>query len=271
MTTKTTGNRVEREARLRWVPLNKMRVNPLAQRALNQARVDKIAAEFDLEQMGNPTVSERDSHFYIIDGHHRTSALKKWFGDGEWEDQALQCWTYEGLTEQQEAEIFLKLNDTLAVSAFAKFRVGVTSGRTEESDIDRIVRAQGLRVSQENSGGAVSAVGTLRKVYRLGPSSLARSLRIIRDAYGQAGLTSGVIEGLGLLCQRYNGELDESTASTKLGAVHGGVNGLANSAERLRMQTGHARAHCIAAAAVDIYNRGRGTKKLQPWFKNDQS
>ena len=31
--------RIEREARLRWVPLTQMRVNPLAQRDLNQARV----------------------------------------------------------------------------------------------------------------------------------------------------------------------------------------------------------------------------------------
>ena len=36
--------RIEREARLRWVPLAHMRVNPLAQRDLNQARVAKLAA-----------------------------------------------------------------------------------------------------------------------------------------------------------------------------------------------------------------------------------
>ena len=44
-----TGNgkiegRIERKARLRWVPLAQMRVNPLAQRDLNQARVSKLAA-----------------------------------------------------------------------------------------------------------------------------------------------------------------------------------------------------------------------------------
>ena len=41
-----TGNgkiegRIERAARLRWVPLAQMRVNPLAQRDLNQARVSQ--------------------------------------------------------------------------------------------------------------------------------------------------------------------------------------------------------------------------------------
>ena len=35
--------RLEREARLRWVPLTQMRVNPLAQRDINQARVSRLA------------------------------------------------------------------------------------------------------------------------------------------------------------------------------------------------------------------------------------
>jgi len=54
-----TAGRIQRAARLRWVPLAQMRVNPLAQRDLNQARVSRLAAVFDLEQMGTPTVSHR--------------------------------------------------------------------------------------------------------------------------------------------------------------------------------------------------------------------
>jgi hypothetical protein len=51
--------RIERQARLRWVPLSRMRVNPLAQRDLNQARVAKLAAVFDPEKMDTPTVNYR--------------------------------------------------------------------------------------------------------------------------------------------------------------------------------------------------------------------
>lgn len=267
MSAKPTGKKVEREARLRWVPLAQIRINPLAQRELNAARVDKLASEMELEQLGNPTVSLRDGLFYCIDGQHRIEGYKKWLGDGNWEDQQFQCWTYEGLSEQDEAEIFLRLNDTLTVRALEKFRVGVQAGRPEESDIDRIVRAQGLRVSSDKGG--IRAVATLRKVYRLGPAALATSLRMIRDAYGEAGLEWAVIEGLGLLCHRYDGDIDEATAVQRLGKAHGGVNGLINAAETLRKQTGSARAHCVAAAAVDIYNRGRGGKKLPSWWRAD--
>jgi hypothetical protein len=271
VTPKATGNRVEREARLRWVPLAKMRVNPLAQRELNPARVDKLASELELEQLGNPTVNLRsDAHFYLIDGQHRVEALKKWLGEGGWEDQSMQCWSYEGLSEDEEAEKFLRLNDTLTVPLFEKFRVGIQAGRAEECDIDRIVRAQELRISRDQGGGAIRAVAALRKVYRLGANPLARSLGIIRDAYGDSGLEAPVIEGVGLLCHRYNGELDVGNAVQRLGNAHGGVNGLMNRAAQMRQQTGNPLAHCVAASAVEIINRGRGGKKLPSWWRIEE-
>jgi hypothetical protein len=257
--------RVERETRLRWVSIDKMRVSPMAQREIRQARVDRIVASFDLEQIGTPTVNERDGHFYIIDGQHRIEALRE-LG---WGDQQVQCWTYAGLSEEDEAEKFLKLNDTLAVGAFSKFKVGVHAGREAESDIDRIVRAADLRVSQDMRNGAVRAVGTLRRIYnRDGAAILARTLRICRDAYGDPGLEAPVLGGIGLLCGRYNGEIDDAAAVTKLAKAHGGVNGLLGKAENMRRQTGNPRNHCVAASAVELINSGRGGKKLPSWWKS---
>lgn len=266
MTNKPTEGRVEREARLRWVPIPQMRTSPLAQRDLNPSRVDKLAADFDLEQLGTPTVNERDGGFYLIDGQHRIEALKQM----GWGDQQIQCWTYKGLTETEEAEKFLKLNDVLSVNAFAKFKVGVQAGRPEETDIDRIVRAQGLRISRDKGDGAISAVSTLRRVYRrAGPAVLARTLRIIRDSYGDAGLEASVIDGIAMLCHRYNGDLDDVRAVTRLAAAHGSVHGLLGNAENLRKQTGNPKAHCVAAAAVELVNRGRGGRKLTSWWKTE--
>lgn len=260
------SNKVERVARLAWVPLAKVKVNPLAQRDLNPSRVDKLATEFDPEQLGSPTVNHREDHFWVIDGQHRIEALKTWLGD--WEGQHVQCWCYDGLTEEEEAEIFLKLNDTLSVQAFAKFRIGVQAGRADETEVDRVVRQCLLRVSQDKGDGAIGAVGTLMKVYRRGGgATLARTLLIVRDAYGDPGMDASVIEGIGLLCHRYNGDLDDAKLVQRLSAAHGGVNGLLGKAENLRKSTGNIRAHCVAAAAVEINNSGRGGKKLPSWWR----
>lgn len=259
------NHRVEREARLQWVPIVAMKVSPMAQRELNQARVDHLASNFDPEQIGTPTVNKRDGHFFIIDGQHRVEAMKQM----GWGDQKVECWLYIGLTEAQEAERFLTLNDYLAVNALSKFKVGVTAGRPQESEIDDIVRAAGLTVSRSKAPNGIGCVGTLTRLYkRSGPATLTRTLHIARDAYGDAGLEAAVIDGIGLLCQRYNGQLDDGQAVQRLSAVHGGVNGLMGKARAAHKQRLGPLAHCVAASAVEIINGGKGGKKLPVWWSS---
>lgn len=54
--------RVQRTARLQWVPVAEMRVSTLAQRDRNDAKVSYLAAHFDPEEIGAPTVNLRDGH-----------------------------------------------------------------------------------------------------------------------------------------------------------------------------------------------------------------
>lgn len=258
-----TPTRVTREATLRWIAVQKTKVSAVAQRDLNQARVDRIAADFDPEELQTPTVNLRDGHYYIIDGQHRVEALKQ-IG---WGDQQIQCWVYEGLSEDEEAEKFLKLNDTLAPTAYDKFKIGVQAGRDIETAINRIVISNGLCVSKDHIPGAIGAVGTLRRVFvRTDGKTLGRTLQIVRDAYGDPGMESAVIDGIGHLCGRYNGDLDDGEAIKKLSAAHGGVGGLLNKAEVIRRSTGAYKSHAVAAAAVEIINAGRGGKKLPNWW-----
>jgi hypothetical protein len=260
------NSRVTREARLRWVPIPQMQyAHGVSQREkINQARVDHIASELDLEQIGNPAVSDRGDYFIVLDGMHRIEALKQ-HGYG---DQQIQCWTYTNLSEEEEAEIFLKLNDTLRVSAFDKFQASVRAGRPTESDVERIVRRAGLTVARTKDDGAVGCVGTLIKVYkRSGSENLARTLHIVRDAYGTAGMDQHVSDGLGLLCQRFNGQLDPAIAIGRLSSVHGGVDGLLGRARAAHKQRLGSLPHCVAASAVEIINAGKGGKKLPVWWK----
>lgn len=271
-------NRIEREGRkLRWVPLGTMRISPVAQRDLKQSRVDYLAGTLNVEEIGNPEVNHRhhddcDSYYsgcpvYIMDGQHRIAALREWLGEG-WEDQRIQCWVTEGLDEQEEAETFLRLADTLNVTAFDRFQIAITANRPVECDIQRQVLHENLVISRDEVPGAIAAVGTLKRVYeRSDAATLGRALRIIRDAYGDAGLQSKVIDGVGHLCQRYNGTLEEEQAIEKLAKTRGGVHGLLQKAETLHLQTGQPKTHCVAAAAVEIINSGRGGNKLQSWFK----
>lgn len=262
MTTKakSTAEKIERSGHLRWVAVRDLLVNPRAQRDLRSGWAAEIAADFDPDRFLPPLVSNRDGDFFVIDGQHRVEALRI-LG---WDDQLIQCWVYDDLTEAQEADLFLWHNKRKTVNAFDKFQIGVVAERDVEADINRIVLANGLKVSQSDSG--IRAVGALRKVYNHGGKTLGRTLRIVRDAYGDDGLDGHVIEGIGLLCARYNGELDESVAISRLSTARGGIGALNSKAYTAKKMLGKPLPQCVAAAAVEIINSGRGGKKLPGWW-----
>lgn len=263
MTSKTnsTAERMERTGHLRWVTVNEIHVNPRAQRDLRPGWAAQIAADFDPDRFTPPLLSKREGKYFVIDGQHRIQAMHIM----GWEDQQLQCWVYEGISEADEADLFLWHNNRRQVSSFDKFQVGVIAGRDDEVDIDRIVRANGLKVAQ-GQPASISATGALRKVYAHGPAVLGRTIRIVRDSYGDDGLRGHVLEGVGLLCARWNGELDDERAVQKLSTARGGLGALNTKAAVLRKQMGRSMPQCYAAAATEIINAGKGGKKLPNWW-----
>lgn len=255
--------RAKRGSHPRWVPVAHTKVSPQAQRELRKAFVEHIAQNFDPDELGLPVVSWRDGFFWVIDGQHRIEAMKLM----GWDDQQILCECFEGLTEAEEAERFLKRQDRIAVVGLEKFKVALTAGREVECDIDRIARAHGLRIGT-GSPTSIGAVGTLIRVYRRGgPSCLSRTLLIIRDAYGGAGFSAQVIDGIALVIQRFGGSLDDAAAAERLGKAMGGVQGLDNRARHIKAQLGKPLAQCFAAAVVETINAGRGGKKLPDWWK----
>lgn len=267
MTNSTAGDRRQaRDAHLRWIAIRELRVNPRAQREFRSQQAAAIAADLDLEALGYPVVNRRDGHYYIVDGQHRVAALKL-IGYG---DQQIQCDCLEGLTEAEEAELFLRRDARRAVSTFDRFRIGLTAERVRERDIERIVLGTGLCVSRSKTvANGISCVGTLIKVYdQLGGQVLGRALRIIRDAYGEPGLEAPLIHGLGLVCHRYNGMLQDDVAVLKLSDLHGGAGGLTGKAHKIRERTGNSVPQCVAAAAVEVINRG-AKPKLTNWFSGE--
>lgn len=252
-------------SKLQDVPLAKMRVSPSAQRDLRPSRVAELAAEFNPEDLGYPVISQRDGHFYIIDGQHRVEATKVFLGD--WEKQSLTCRVYAGMTEKQEAEMFDRLNNMLAVSAFDKFKVRVTAGRADEVAVQKIVDRSGLKISKNKSEHALGSVGVLLKVYKRadGPT-LGRALRIVHMAFGDPGLSTHVIDGTAMLCERYNGAIDDDAVIDRLQSMRGGVGALMTRATTLRKQTGKSVPTCVAAAIVDVLNGQRGGKRIPSWW-----
>ena len=240
----------------------------VGQRQFGKARGDALAASFDFGKFGYPVVALVDDVHWLIDGQHRVYALRK---------QAsvtgatlIDCEVYEGMSERERADLFLGRNNTKSVSAFDRFCVAVTAGYERERAIMAIVESVKLQIHQDRRPGCIYSVGALQRVYDTeGGDVLARVLRSLRDAYDAAPAAFGraVIEGLGLLFGRHP-KLDDEALVSALGKDRHGVHGLLRRTEDYRERLGRPQPQCLAAAAVDVYNRRQRRKaRLPRWWK----
>lgn len=261
----STAGKQLRRSRKAWVRVDQLRTNPVAQREFSQAWAEKILSEFDPDKLQMPHVNKReDGSLYVVDGQHGSWAYGEYFG----QDQKIEVHLYDNLTEQEEADLFLALNNKKPVGAMAKFKVAVTAGHEVECDIDRIVRIAGCHVSNDNGDNSIGAVGALLSIYnRHGAANLRRTLGIIGDSFS-AGYERPVLLGVSMVLARYPG-LDVERLVIKLSGIRSGWKGLIQRATLIKEAMGCPQAEAAAAAVVETYNAGRGGKKLPSWWRED--
>ena len=257
-------------SRIEKIRIDTLRVPPpgKAQRPFREAKGDKIAAEFDINNFGFPVICQVEGTNWTVDGQHRVYAIQK-CGYAKGSD-SIECEVYNGLTMAEMARMFLGRNRSTPVTAFERFGVAVTAGYPAEQAITRIVEGVGLKIGYPGTEGNVYSVGALRRVHdRYGAETLERVLRVLRDAYNNssAGFGRPLIDGLGLVlgtCTR----IDEKLLIEGLSKEPHGIHGVQRRAEEYRERLGRQVPECIAAGVVDIYNRHAGRKgSLVKWWK----
>lgn len=263
MTARTGSSKlnVQRPSKIEWVRLGDLHVSERAQRGYREDQAVEMAASLDLGALGYPVVSRRDGACWLVDGQHRVAALRIC---GWGKEQYIECEVYENLTEPEEAELFLKRDKRRAINAYDKYRIAVVAERPTEVRIDEIVGSVGLAVSRQRGPDHVLAVDALRRVHALGENVLVNVLVTLRETFGE--YASNNIIGLGLVYNRYQGQLDVEQLHDKLLGLRGGSSRLDQRARQIQTQTGVIITHCVAAAIVDVYNTKPG-KRVTSFFK----
>jgi hypothetical protein len=261
-----------RVSKIRPVPIAQMRVPPamVTQRRFIKAHGDSLAADLDLDKLGFPIMNHRDGIYWVLDGQHRIYALKE-CGFGK---DNLDCEVYDGLTDAEMADIFLGRDTRKPVNVFTKFHLACTAGHSRELEIQRMVEANHLKIAQQSEENCIGAVSSLGKVFdRSGPVVLGQVLRSLRDGFASdpAAFDGQLIEGMGLVFNRYNGRTNEKEMAERLAHTQHGVRGLMRRVETFREKTGSQKAVCVAAAVVEIYNKSaRGKQRLPSWWKDSE-
>ena len=169
-----------------------LRVDPLAQRTLNERRAAKMAEDgtFIPEAIGTIVVSGRRNRagkivYYIVDGMHRwrCCVLR---GD----IASLTCEVHFGLTRKEEAVLFLiKNRESVGTNPQDEYKIGLTGGVEQFVDTEKVVRAHGLMVGSSSAGSIGAIRGLLHITEEYGTDTLDRTLTVAELAWGRTQAT----------------------------------------------------------------------------------
>lgn len=209
-------------------------------RPVSSAWVDNLVSNFSGRAFGTITTSRRrDGSLVILDGQHRVESLRALGLDEE--RRCIPAVVHEGLSLEDEAYLVKILNDDKAFNPYDKFRALLTAGDPEARHITSICEKLGLRIGSGSRDGVVTAVSTLRRVYKISEPKgrlLRQTLRVIIRSWGESSdpLRNEIIAGVAEFLHLHP-EVDEEALTKKLAALPGGCMGLKGRAKVLRGPT----------------------------------
>lgn len=247
------------------IQLDNLTIDPRVQRILDTNRVEGIAAKFDHHALGTITISKRgDGTHVILDGNHRVSSARVVGYKGN-----VHAHVYTGLTLEQEAKMFLTLNNTKQVSSLDKFRVRVTAGDAVAVTIDRILHDHGWHVASGVSDGTFRSVVSIERAYLAGGTNgtflVERILRTLTEAWGHKGDAQhqAIIDGLSLLFIRYGQDVDSAKLIREMQSDT--PRRLAAQAKARKEAVGGTVGKAMGAILRQLHNKKRTTNALPEW------
>lgn len=206
--------RMKYPATIQWVPVRDLGHDEAVNtRPVDENWVIRKGKAFNWMLLGTITVSLRDNgDLIIIDGQHRARLVEVIGGPGA----QMKCEVIKGLSRIEEAELFIGLSDSRAISAISRFNAQVTAQDPLCSAVARIVRDNGWIISPGTGPGRVTCVNRLLTIhsrdlqaYAAGgpdPVVLGEVLQIIDAAWGKDQDRAGheaIVWSLGRLLLKY--------------------------------------------------------------------
>lgn len=242
--------------------------DPNVQRQLNEARVKHLQKKFNPLMLGLLTASKRpDGRSYILDGQHRIAAARAEHYDGY-----IATRLFENLTVEEEADLFLQLNDQRKVGALDKFHVRATMGDPAAVALKKSLEHFGLRASSQHSAGQFAAIVALERVYA-GFMSYASEpridlveavLQILTRAYGtddRKAFQANTVMGVGLIIHIFGKRVDLDDLTSALRTVT--ADNLAIRGRSLKDTEGGTGAEGVAKVLLQLYNKGKSSRRLE--------
>lgn len=194
------------------------------QRPVMDSVVEKLVRAWDPRLLTPLVVSYRDGRYYLVDGQHRACAMRKMNGG---EDVIAPCQVYRGLTYEQEAELYYKLDQAkghlrLAHATKALLESG---SNAEITEIRRLLEEAGFIWALDKPTGEpfeIEATRTVINAYRLlGSAAFHRMLSLLVMTWHGApsSMKASIISGMALFVKTYETELNDTTFINRLSTI----------------------------------------------------
>ena len=233
------------------------------QRRINPAWVKKLAKIFDLDAIGTVTISDRgNGKLVIVDGQHRITVLLS-HDLGDWK---VDCKVYRGLSQAQEAVLYVRLNYTKPIAIYDKFKAGLIANDSDCLGVQKVVRSAGLEIGSTNGDGRVACIAAILEIYRSddGAQTLADCLRTVISAWGKiaSAVENNIVRGFAIVLGTYGDQIDNGAFVKKLSKMNGGPSALVGRARAMKDIRSAPLKRLVASIIVATYNRGRRAGKL---------
>ena len=197
------------------------------QRPVEQKNVDELIRKWNDRELTPITVSFRDGKFNVVDGQNRIAAMRQMAGGG---DVIVPCMIHTGLTYQEEAELYAKLdraNKPLTARQQAKALIEASSD-PKMLEISRLVEAAGFTWALDTQTGEAFEISTVRTLVRayelLGGEGFSRMLTLLAGAWHGTpySLKATFLSGMALFLKTYETEFSDEAFVRRLSAVSPG-------------------------------------------------
>ena len=197
------------------IPLSEICIEPY-QRVLNNARVKRIADNFDPARVGVLLLSKRGPHCYaIVDGQHRLCAMRQ-IGVPD-----AVCIVVVGMSYEDEANYFrIQTRDANPLNAYSLYKAGVQAKDEHFLRIEAILLKNEYTVGLSAEPMVITAVNTLSRVMTMqGEAALDLALQSIRDAWhgDSTALRREMLAGVAEFARRYATRFTAETFRQRLG------------------------------------------------------
>lgn len=236
------------------------------QRDLDQRRVTKMVAEFDLTLLGVIEVSDRGNGTYaVLEGQHRMAAVQAAKGPAH----HLVCQVHRGLTLADEARVFYEIDRRRkTLNGWDRWKARRGAGDPKVHEIETILTTFRLRVEMSDVDGAVRSTAALEKVMTLGGRPLLTStLSVLIAAYRlkQDAYDGHIIQGVADVMRYYRPD-DELTIDRLVTALQTiAPRQLKSRAAALRDGFAGTMPRLIGSVIITAYNQQPG-RNLQPFL-----